>query len=352
MKKIILSFLSLAIVVIACEKDENKPLDTFYQNYYEANILPALTNFKAQIETQIDYTETFQKDKTLSNLKTLQNQWKITATNYAKTRVYNFGLVKDNFYDVKIYNFPVNTTNIETLIQNQDPTILNDLSTKSSTVVGLGTMEYLLFNNQDTTKALELLEENSYRTDYLLAVSKEVLNQINALINFWESGYKTEFSNSSGNNCLENARCLAFNQIINVLDVNKVTKIGKPAGLEKSDNINPTLLEAYRSQNSLALIKASLEEVAYVYSGSDINFASIIDGIDSSKKLSKQISLSFSEVNTNIEAIKTSLYTAIENEPTKVETLYNSFTTLNNHFSVDGASLLSVTVLPTDNDGD
>ncbi|NJB83702.1 imelysin family protein [Wenyingzhuangia aestuarii] len=352
MKKRFLSILATLTVLVACKKEENQPLDTFYQSYYEVNIQPALTNFKTEIEKQILYTEQFQQNKTLANLEILQEQWKVTATTYAKTRVYNFGRVKDLFYDVNIYNFPVNTTVIENVIQKKDPTDIQNIATKSTTVKGLGTLEYLLFNNQDRQQAFNLFQEEAFRTDYLIGVTQEVQKQIQDLLNFWENGYKTEFANSNGKACTDNARCLAFNQIINILDVNKVTKIGKPAGLEKSDNLAPTLLEAYRSETSLELIKASLEEIEYVYSKSEVNFASIIDGIDTSKELSKQIALHFTEVDANITAIPNSLYTAITENPTQVATLYNSFTLLNNHFSVDGASLLSVTVLPTDNDGD
>ncbi|NIJ46371.1 putative lipoprotein [Wenyingzhuangia heitensis] len=352
MKKIFLSIVTILLTVIACKNDDTQSLDAFYENYYEVNILPTLTNFKSEIETQITYTQEFKEAKNLTNLEKLQNQWKTTVNAYALTRVYNFGKVKNLFYDVNIYNFPVNTTTIENVIAKKEVADIESFATKSSTIKGLGTLEYLLFNNQDTNKALTLLENDDFRVDYLLSVSQETLNQINSLINFWEDGYKTEFSTSNGKSCTDNARCLAFNQIINVLDVNKVTKIGKPAGLEKSDNIDPTLLEAYRSQFSLELIKASLQEVERVYSSSDVNFKSIVDDIDTTKELSKQIALNFADVYSNIDAISTSLYTAVTENNTKVETLYNSFTKLNNHFSVDGASLLSVTVLPTDNDGD
>ena len=352
MKKLRLSVLVVLLTMMGCHKDDTQPMDVFYENYYDTNIVPALANFKSAIETQITYTEQFQENTTLENLENLQNQWKTVATNYAKARIYNFGRVKDLFYDVNIYNFPINTTTIETVISNHNSADIESFATKSTTIKGLGTLEYLLFNNQNTTEAFHLFEQDSFRGDYLLGVSNEVLNQINSLIILWEDGYKTEFANSSGKVCTENARCLAFNQIINVLDVNKVTKIGKPAGLEKSDNSAPTLLEAYRSENSLALIKASLEEIEYVYSSSEVNFAAIVDNIDTSKELSKQIALNFAEVYANIEAFDISLYRAITEGSSKVETLYNSFTVLNNHFSVDGASLLSVTVLPTDNDGD
>jgi hypothetical protein len=42
----------------------------------------------------------------------------------------------------------------------------------------------LLYNNQNTIKALSLLKEDSYRIDYLLGVTEEVLRQTNLLINF------------------------------------------------------------------------------------------------------------------------------------------------------------------------
>ncbi|MBU2996805.1 imelysin family protein [Cellulophaga baltica] len=356
MKKYLLSSFCILLFTFSCKNDDTtttaEPLDDFYENFYTANIYPAIIDFQTNISTEIDYINQFNENQTAENLTLLQDQWLISAQSYSKLRAYNYVPVKQNFYDTNIYNFPVNTAIIETLIEEEATYDTSYISVKSTTSKGLGAMEFLLFNEHDTTEALALLQDNEFRVNYLLGVAYEVLRQTELLLDFWENDYKTEFANSDGDACTSNARCLAFNQLINILDVIKVTKIGKPAGLESSDNIDLEILEAFRSKTSLELIKSSIEEVEYIYSLSDVNFASIVDEIDDTQELSGLIASSFEDVYTSIDAIDTSLYDAITANPEKVETLYNALGDLTVYFSVDGASLLSVTVLPTDNDGD
>ncbi|MCB4799953.1 imelysin family protein [Neotamlana laminarinivorans] len=355
MKKLIFSILALAILVIACKKDDDNSesaITTFHNNYYNENIYPALTTFKAQVELQVSLSETFQTTPTKENFISLQNQWLATTEAFAKVRPYNVLAVKSLFYDIIIYNFPVTPSVIETNIEEQTTYDATYFSTKSTVSKGLGALEYLLYNEQDEATALSLLQNDTFRVDYLLGVTTEVLNQTNNLVDFWELNYKNTFINLTDVSCTENARCLAFNQLINVIDVIRVTKLGKPSGLESSSSATVTDLEAYRSGQSLNLIKSELEEVQNAYALSSANFANIVDDIAGNTELSDNIDASFTNIFTYINNIDSSLYDAILNNDENVELLYNELYTLVVYFSVDGASTLSISVLATDNDGD
>lgn len=352
MKKYILFILT--ITILACSKNDDKPsaIDTFHQDYYELNIAPALQNFKNDIELQISLIETFKENNSIENLQEIQNQWLVGAQSFSKLSAYNVADVKALFFDIIIYNSSINTSKIEENILEK--TIFDSayFSSKSTVTKGLGALEYLLYNTRDSDMAFSLLNEDTYRIDYMLGLSKEVLEQTNLLINFWEFEYKETFINATGVSCRDNARCLAFNQLINVIDVIRVTKVGKPAGLDSSSNIDVESLEAYRSENSLSLIKSSLEEIENAYGNSTVNFSNIVDEIGGSSEVSEAINAAFIDVNSKIEAIDTSLYSAILNKDPKVELLYESLFDLVKYFSADAASILSVTVIPTDNDGD
>ena len=355
MKKYILLILAAILIVLACKNEEENnvsTIDTFHQDYYNINISPTIVNFKSEIEKQIVLSERLKNDTSIENLNKLQEQWLISAKAFSKTRAYNILAIKALYYDIILYNFPVKPSFIEDNIAEK--TIYNsDYFRNNSTVSkGLGTLEYLLYNNQNTNTALSLLKEDSYRIDYLLGVTEEVLRQTNLLINFWESEYKETFIKATSISCSENARCLAFNQLINILDIIRVTKIGKPAGLEGSNSVATESLEAYRSESSLELIKSSIEEVQNAYTISNVNFSKIVDEIADSSDASTAINNSFKTVFGYINAIDTSLYIAIQENNPNVELLYDSLFDLVKYFSVDAASILSVTVLPTDNDGD
>ncbi len=354
MKNRFFYFLSVLLILSSCNKDDEsgQAIDTFHEDYYDVNILPVINNFNIDIETLNENAIRFKETISLENFNKLQEQWLKTVKSFAKTRVYNMVDVKAQFFDILIYNFPVSSTLIEANIAEQEVYNTSYLNSKSSTSKGLGALEYLLYGNQDSEEALLLLQNNTYRVDYVLGVTQEILRQSSMLIDFWEQNYKEEFINARSMVCTENARCLAFNQLINILDVIRVTKVGKPAGLENSSGANLKSLEAFRSGNSLKLIKTTIEEVEHVYSLSTVNFSSIVDDIAGSSEISKAIKGAFTEVYTNIDRINISLYSAIENNNPNVEALYNALFNLVKYFSVDAASILSVTVLPTDNDGD
>lgn len=355
MKKQFFLLMYAITLLSSCSKENSNATSAiaiFHEEYYTANILPSLNNFKTEIEKQIEFTETFQTNTTQENFSLMQGQWVNCASAFSKTRVYNVIDVKSLYFDIKIYNFPVNPDLIENNILDKttfDTDYIINISTVSK---GLAGMEYLLYNDEISENNLNLLQEDMYRVSYLLAITKENLRQINLLIDFWEQGYKETFKGYKSLSCVENARCLAFNQLINIIDIIRVTKIGKPAGLETSTNINAKGLEAYRSKSSLKLIKSSLKEIHYAYALSTVNFSNIVDEITKSSEVSSAIENSFNDVYNQIDAIDNDLYSAILNNNINVELLYNSLFDLLRYFSVDAASILSVNILPTDNDGD
>ncbi|MDG1039151.1 MAG: imelysin family protein [Polaribacter sp.] len=355
MKNKILLILVTLLIILACKNDEDNnvsTIDTFHQDYYNINISPAIVNFKSEIEKQIVLSERLKNDTSIENLNKLQEQWLISAKAFSKTKAYNVLAIKALYYDIILYNFPIKTESIENNIAEKTNYNSDYFRNNSTVSKGLGTLEYLLYNNQNTNTALSLLKENSYRIDYLSGVTEDVLKQTNLLINFWESEYKETFKKATSISCSENARCLAFNQLINILDIIRVTKIGQPAGLEGTDSSAIESLEAYRSESSLELIKSSIEEVQNAYTDSNVNFSKIVDEIADSSDASNAINNSFKNVFEYINAIDTSLYIAIQENNPNVELLYESLFDLVKYFSVDAASILSVTVFPTDNDGD
>ena len=353
MKKYISLIVIFAITILACNSSDSdaSTIDTFHEDYYDVNIAPSIKGFKTELEKQIQLTTAFKADTSQENFENLQAQWLVCAKAFSKMSVYNIVAVKAEFFDVLIYNFSITPSRIETNIAEQ--TVFNSeyFITKSSVTKGLGALEYLLYNNQNSTEAYTLLTKDEFRVNYLLGVTEEALVKTNALFDFWELGYKETFINATAVSCTENARCLTFNQLINIIDVIRVTKLGKPAGLESSTT-DVEGLEAFRSGNSLALIKSSLDEVARVYASSDVNFGALVDEISGNTIVSDAISTAFVNINTTIEAIDTSLHTAILNNDPNVEVLYDELFELVKYFSVDAASVLSVTIIPTDNDGD
>lgn len=353
MKKTLL--LSLIIITfLSCKNDEEETItnDNFFELYYTDNILPRLQNFNQSLKTQENNIANFQASKNNEDFEKILNQWLICAKAYSKIEVYGFGLIKDKFYNINLYNYPINTSKIENNISEKVIYNTNYFKTKSTVTKGIGAMEYLLFGNQNSTEAKSLLLNDSFRIDYLLGLSKELIRLSQDLINTWENEYKNTFTNLKGSICNKSAKCLTINQIINVLDVAKVTKIGKPAGFENSGNTIPNTLQAFRSKKSLLLIEAMLKEVKHVYFNSNTNYAFKVNSIDTTNKISDKIHEKFNKLEQDISTFNNNLYDGISTNPQNLLSIYNGLKELSILFAVDVTSLLSVTVLPTDNDGD
>lgn len=348
--------LSLFIIIIACGSDDDSPTISnkqFYTSYYQDNILPSITKFKQELELLKKITSDFQTSTTDENYQKIVLQWLEAAKAYSKAEVYNFGMIKQRFYDVNIYNYPINTNKIESNIIEATNFDANYFSTKSTVTKGLSTVEYLLYGNDfNMLQAKEKLLNNSNRFNYLIGTINELLRQSDGIINTWKDEYFQIYINADQSICTENAKCLTINQIINVLDIAKVTRIGKPAGFEKSDNVDAEILEAYRSRNSMLLIKAMLEEVNHVYFNSNTNISTLVDNINTSKEISTQIKNKLNILEEQIASFNNNLFDAVNSNPQSIRPMYISLKELTTLFSVDVTSILSVTTLPTDNDGD
>ncbi|GGD04847.1 imelysin family protein [Hyunsoonleella pacifica] len=354
MKYLIVVF-TFILITTSCKSNDDTEIimnNDFYQSYYEENILLSLEKFTEELEVLKQYVLDFETSNSDIDYDKLTTQWLVTAKAYSRAEIYNFGLIKQRFFDINIYNYPINTTQIENNITEEANYDANYFTTKSTVIKGLGTLEYLLFKdfNPKIAKA-ELLNDTS-RLDYVLGVTDELIRQANLMINTWQTEYLNIYTNANESLCSNNAKCLTINQIINVLDVAKVTKIGKPSGFEKSDNVSPNSLEAYRSRNSLALIEAILSEVEYVYFTSKTNISSLVNSIDNTNKISTQIQNKLNTIDQEIILFNNNLHDGITSNPESIRPIYNALKELNILFAVDISSILSITVLPTDNDGD
>ncbi len=95
-----------------------------------------------------------------------------------------------------------------------------------------------------------------------------------------------------------------------------------------------------------------LEEVRYVYFNSEAHFSSMVNRIDGAQTISNEIKTKMDALDEEISLFNNNFYDAINTNPSSVLPIYNALKELTTLFAVDVTSTLSVTVLPTDNDGD
>ena len=348
----------LAVVSLACflacsaEKSaENEAFDVrnYHQTFVNDILTPATTQFLVDVKNLKQATTNFVLKTDKEQLSILRNLWKNTAISFSKIEIGNLGKLKTSGIYLSIYSWGANEEKIEEFIASTktiEQSVINALPTKTR---GLSAIEYLLFN-ADVTATLTSFS-NQRRIDFLLALSENLLQKSTSLQEQWQD-YSTSLINNTTTG-IHGSINLIVNQL-NVLLENVVRfKIGEAAGKENSTVINSELLQAYKSEISLQIIKENIAAVKAVYYGNSKGLDAYVSTITTTTDINDAIASAFSAIENNITSLSnTTLKHAIENNNSVVNELYYHIKDLIILIKVDVASTLSLTVTFTDNDGD
>lgn len=316
-------------------------------------IIPSIEGFNMAAKSFNGLVDTYINDPSESNLTALRNQWVQTTLAYESTYNFHIGVARSRFLHQAIYNWPTVSNAIEDFIANNEVTE-ETVAPISPQIKSISGMEYLLFKSDIATTNQEFVD-NVKRRDYLKYSSDFLVDQADRLLGIWaEDGedYGTTFINSTATG-LDNSFNLFFNGLYNAVDTGKVTKIGKPGGLENSPNPNPEIVQAPYSNISLELLEVSITttEKAF-FSEGQTDISDYIFFVAKDNVLNNELQEAFTEVKQAIQAVPGTLEMAVIDNPTSVENLHTSLTKLNVLLAADVRSILSIVLTSTDNDGD
>ncbi len=351
--------IAFALFFIACDSDDNTSSDAFnvqnlLRDQVDQHILPSIADFVNEANTLQTSINTYINAPNVTTLSAAKQQWKTTTLAYEKTYTYHIGVVRDRFLHTIIYNWPITTEVIEFVIEDNTEiteSLFNSLSTRSKSIAA---MEYLLFKADDTSVNAEFLNSEKRRT-YLKLCSEYLLEQALRLQNIWIASGENYASTFINNNAtgIDSSFSLFFNGLHNLIDTDKVTKIGKPAGLENSQVINPELAQAFHSRASLEIVAINIQTLEDSYFNTQgLGLNDYVASISGGDELNGLIQSKINEVQVAIDAIPVSLYDAVTNNHELVEQLHIKLEALRVLFAVDLQSRLSVVITSTDNDGD
>ncbi len=361
MKKIflVLTILTLAFLIACSSSDDSTPPEESFNvpmllaDATNNIILPTLQNFNTQANTFESTVASYLNDPKEQNFTAMRDQWIETATSYERTYVFHIGRARDLFLHQAIYNWPTVASSLEDFVANSEVTAEN-VAAISPQIKALAGIEYLLFKGDVATTNQEFVD-NTKRQDYLKYASAYLTSQADRLLGIWSQdgeNYAAKFiaNEDSGINDSFN---LFLNGLNNAIDTGKVTKIGKPAGLESSDVVNPEIVQAPYSDQSLQLLLESIETVEEAFFGDNsTNVSDYIFFVIKNNDLNDDLQTKINEVKAAITAIPVPLEEAVESNPTEVMALHDRLNELGILISVDVRSVLSIIITSTDNDGD
>ncbi|WP_289045614.1 imelysin family protein [uncultured Olleya sp.] len=359
MKNIYKALLLIFLLALSCNSDDDQEEEVAFnvmqllEDVTNYQILPSVVNFNTESNTLNTSIENYLNTLTEANLSLAQDQWKITAKAYANIYAFNIGDVRDQFMHLALYNWPTLPSALENVINDNDAITEELLATKSPQIKTLSALEYLLFNTDITTVNSQFINDIK-RQDYLQYTALDLKSQSERLVGIWNSpgNYASTFIDNNESGIRDSFNRL-YNGLYNLIDTGKVTKIGKPAGLENSQITNPELTQAYFSSLSLTILKENINSVKNVYFNSEgLGIDDYVYHIIKNNDLNQAVENKIEDVQNAIDAIPVPLFDAINSHPDLVAHLHTELDALGILFSVDVRSILSIIITSTDNDGD
>jgi len=360
--KLITSLLFSLLLLIGCSKDsetnipsaENFDTQKMLSNITEQLILPKITNFNTLCTDLNSAVINYIATPNEANVVVMQTKWKEAASAYAQIYTFNIGEARVRFFHQALYNWPTLSIAIENFITDTNIITETNVSQLSPQVKTISGIEYMLFN--DTPNQInQAFITTPKRLDYLKFIALSQKNKAADLYNLWNTNgenYSTSFINNSDTGLNASVNRL-FNGLYNVVSTAKVTKVGKSAGLENSNNINLNELQARYSGYSKELIIENLKSVKEVFfNNQGLGLSNNISAITGNEQLNNSLQTKIDTAITSLTNLNGSLANSINNTPDDVRVIHEQLQEILIVLAVDIRSVLSIIITSTDNDGD
>ena len=261
--------LLLLLAIVGCSKDgaNNHP------DYDRSSVLadqanniigPNFSVLATSCESLENSTNTLIADPNLTHLEDARNALLDARTAFQKCTPYSsFGPSNSYALRNELNTFPSDTTLIEQNIASGEY-VLGSVSNLDAQ--GFPAIEYLLWSANNDADILNALTNDSSRCDYLTALSARCQEIASTVSDEW-TAYSTMYIQQDGTDVGS-----SLGMVVNSLNLDfekfiRDGKVGIPLGIRSLGNPLPGHVEAPYSDNSKALLKASLEGLLQLIEG-------------------------------------------------------------------------------------
>ena len=365
-------FLGTATVLLLAGCGPESPQQKLVDRQINEVILPIHHDFAEQSEKFNQQAINFCASPSNPALfSPLQQQWKTTMDSWQRVKVFNFGPIEEQNLAWRVQFWPDNKNLVKqktlNLLKSDKP--INVALLEESTVViqGLSASEYLLFDRQKVTPATASVQTlfnqpmGERRCDMLMAVTQNSANIATRLDSLWatDTDQPSYASVMRGNDpfnlsypTANVAIATIVESMINSLDAMKNDQLAKPLGFtSKNKQPRPYLVQAWRSQTSLALVGDNLQVIDKILSTGLLDYLATKEG---GKALAEQIRQQIQATQETQASINEPLFTALSDDAQreKVVLLLQQSSQLLRLLKHDMLTVLKITLGFNSNDGD
>lgn len=363
MKKILMLGLC-SLLLASCGEDDGNPGNDFdrtemLQNFADNIIVPAYGDASLAATNLYAAVERFINDPTFTRFNELRGEYQSAYRTWQLVNLFEFGPADNTSLRANLNTFPVNTTNVDALIDagSYDLDAIANISSK-----GFPAIDYLLYGIAATDpEILALYSTDPDASDYqnfLAAVASDILARTLAVEEAWVDGYAADFKSSTGNTIGSSIGLFLNAYIFHYERPFRTLKLGLPAGVFSLEgDVFPEEAEAYYSDYSLALLHANFEQLRRVFDGRDANgvdgigIDDYLDGVGAGT-LRSTIQDQFAAIDAALDDLTDPLTDQLETDRQTVIDVYGKIQVMVALLKADMASALSLQITYTDNDGD
>ena len=368
MKKTILSFLILLMVSLSCDNNESIEVGPTYdresllENWYNQHINIGLSDFKNKVEMVGEMVDLLNNEKTLSSLTKLREEHLKAWKAWQKIEMFNIGKAEEIYYKEKMNIYPVNTARIEANVLSGSYDLANDANNYAAQ--GFPTLDYLLYGIGSTDEEIlsKYTADNIY-LNYLKAVSDEMTNNTEKVVNDWET-YKNEFTSSTDNTATSAVNLMVNDFIFYYEKGFRANKFGIPGGVFSSTPLPEKVEDYYSRSNSRTLSLEAFDAIQAFYEGQNLStgtsysgasLKSIITELDTKEgndNLGNKISDKLKAAREKIVILDQNFVDQIQSDNNTFLQTYDAIQEVVVLLKVDMLQFLSINVDYVDADGD
>ncbi|HRI60059.1 MAG TPA: imelysin family protein [Saprospiraceae bacterium] len=363
----LLSGLLATLLIFACDSNsgdgstDNFDRQAMLHNYADNLIKPAYTDLQSKTDILKTVVSGFNVAPSAGTLTALQDAWTNAYTSWQYANAYNFGPAGEEGLRKglieEIGTFPASETKIEDAIAAGQW----DMEDFNRDARGFLSIEYLIFGkNQSADEVLAAFAGNADRGNYLAALAENLHDRVGEVVTAWNGTYRDAFVQNDGTDVGSSTSQL-YNEFVRSYESIKNFKLGLPLGKRAGQvQVEPQLVEAFYSGQSLAMLKAHLAAIEAIWYGrakngqDGIGFREYLEKVEGGPALIADTETQLANVKAALAAVPETpdLSDQISGDKAKLETLYTELQKMTRFFKSDMSSLLGIAITFSSSDGD
>jgi predicted lipoprotein len=247
--------------------------------------------------------------------------------------------------------WPTDAAQIEALVAGDAALDAQGLAVVGANKRGFPALEYLLWGETE-------LEAGGRRCELVVVLAEDISRLAGEQLAGWEGegGFAVQLGSAGRVEGMykdpQEALAELVNAVISELEMVVSTQLGKPLGADAGGVAQPTLAECWRSDRSLAVVRANLEGARALYEGApgSIGIGDMVQQRNAATD--KRMREAFAAVFVALDAVPGELDEALTASPTEVAAVQEAVRVVLRLWKTEVVSALSVTLTFNDNDGD